>query len=184
MRDSVPKFLSLLIVIADAGLVLGLLGLLIPGLRRGLRSLLGGWQNELVFAIALTSTAGSLALSELADYPPCELCWYQRVIIFPMIILFGLAVFGKNRDARIQGIVFSCVGLIVAAYHTVLQLGVKAIVPCSDRALAVPCGEVLFRGYGYVTLPVMSLTAFALILFVLIVGSKKRDRSAELVRMG
>src|SRR3989338_6943733 len=160
MHDSIPKFFSLLIVIADAGLVLGLLGLLIPGLRRGLRSFLGGWKNELVFGIALASTAGSLVLSELADYPQCELCWYQRIMMYPLVILFALAVFGKNRDARIQGIIFSGIGLVIAAYHTALQLGVKAIVPCSDRVLAVPCGEALFKEYGYVTIPVMSLTAF------------------------
>ncbi len=184
MHELIPKLLSLLIVIADAALVLGLLGLLIPNLRRWLKSFLGNWQNELVFAIALASTAGSLALSELANFPPCELCWYQRILMYPLVILFGLAAFGRNRDARIQGIIFSGIGLIIAAYQTVLQLGVKSIVPCSDRAFTVSCGEVLFKEYGYVTIPVMSLTAFAFILFVLIVGSKKDSRSAELVRMG
>ncbi|MFH1171506.1 MAG: hypothetical protein V1778_03140, partial [bacterium] len=75
------------------------------------------------------------------------------------------------------GIVLSILGGILAIYHVILQLGAPAIVPCSTRVFAISCGTTIFRFYGYVTIPVMSLTAFVMILLLLILGRKAENHS-------
>ncbi|MFH1171460.1 MAG: disulfide bond formation protein B, partial [bacterium] len=149
MPTSLAQFLSLLIVIADVGLLLALLGLLIPSIRRWIRRVCEKRGIALVFFVALLSMLGSLALSEISGYAPCDLCWYQRILMYPLVILFGLALLKKNRDVRLQGIVLSILGGILAIYHVILQLGAPAIVPCSTRVFAISCGTTIFRFYGY-----------------------------------
>ncbi len=174
MTNSLAHILSILTLAADLLFVLGLLLLLIPRCRAVFRALAYTWWREFAFIVAFGSMLGSLALSELAGYVPCDLCWYQRILMYPLVLLFGLALFGKNAGVRLQGLIFSGLGMLIAGYHILLQQGVTGIAPCTERALAVPCGEVLFRDFGYITIPVMSLTAFTY-LFVLLLGARRSE---------
>lgn len=177
-KTFLPNFFSILTMIGQAVIVLGLLGALVPAVRGWYRSFFGRWGIWVAFLIALGSMLGSLSLSELAQYVPCDLCWYQRIVMYPQVILLGLALFGKNRSARLESLIFSSIGIVLAVYHIMLQLGAPEIVPCSTRALAVPCGQELFRQFGYITIPVMSLTAFVMI-FLVIWVSWRANQSNE-----
>lgn len=162
-----PKLLALLILIAQGVLVVGLLAAATP-LRRRLFTTLRQRGVAIAFVVTLGSMVGSLALSEVAGLAPCDLCWYQRMAMYPQVLVLGLALLKKNPTARLQSLVFSVIGAVIAIYHIFLQLGVQGIVPCSIRALAVPCNQVNFIAFGYVTIPVMSLTAFVLIILALL----------------
>jgi disulfide bond formation protein DsbB len=122
------------------------------------------------FLIALGSVVGSLFYSEYAHFAPCELCWIQRAFLYTEAVILFVAMFARKKEhvrrfhawTQKACLILSAIGFPIAAYHVYLQLGGGAIVPCS--AIGPSCQYVYFIQYGYVTIPTMSLTAFALIL--------------------
>jgi disulfide bond formation protein DsbB len=122
------------------------------------------------FLIALGSVLGSLFYSEYAHFAPCELCWIQRGLLYTEAVILFLAMFARKEEhvrkfhawTQKACLILSGIGFPIAAYHVYLQLGGGAIVPCS--AIGPSCQYVYFLQFGYVTIPTMSLTAFALIL--------------------
>jgi disulfide bond formation protein DsbB len=102
------------------------------------------------------------------------LCWIQRGFLYTQAVILLIAMLGRKAERRklydrlVEKccLILSCCGFAVAAYHTYLQLGGGAIVPCS--ATGPSCQYVYFLQYGYVTIPTMSLTAFALILLFML----------------
>lgn len=121
-----------------------------------------------VFLVALVATAGSLFFSLYADFAPCELCWYQRIFMYPLVLLFGLGLWRDERKAMEYAVPLVAIGWLVAAYHNYIYfLGTRAT-SCSLEA-EVSCITPYFTEYGYVTIPVMSMTAFSLIAFALFV---------------
>ena len=126
------------------------------------------------FLIAAGGTIASLFYSEFAHFAPCELCWIQRGFLYTQAVILFMAMLAKKAERRklydkiVEKccLVLSCLGFAVAAYHTYLQLGGGSIIPCS--ATGPSCQYVYFIQYGYVTIPTMSLTAFALILLFML----------------
>lgn len=122
------------------------------------------------FLVAAGSVAGSLFYSDYAHFAPCELCWIERAFIYTQALILLIAVVAKRKRfgrkvgefARKACLILSGIDFPVSAYHTYLQLGGGAIVPCS--ATGPDCAYVYFIQYGYVTIPSMALTAAALIL--------------------
>lgn len=174
--QTIAKGIAFLAIIGQGATLLVLLGW--PWRKTALR---GIYQflatNALLgaFLIAVFSTLGSLYISDVANYVPCELCWYQRIMMYPLVLLLGLAVAKKNRDIRPQLFFFAGLGLLIAIYHVYLQSGGTALVPCSTAALAVPCGVKNFQVFGYVTIPVMSLTGFAMLLVASVLSAKRES---------
>lgn len=161
--------LALLTIVGQAGLVLVLLGW--PWRKTALKKVYHFFSEYGLlgaFVIALLSTLGSLYFSEVAKYVPCELCWFQRILTYPQVVLLGLALAQKNRDVFWQIMTLCGLGLVVSLYHVYLQSGGTAIVPCSTTALAVPCGVKNFQAFGYVTIPIMSLTAYVMLIMAMI----------------
>jgi disulfide bond formation protein DsbB len=126
------------------------------------------------FLIAVGGTIASLFYSEFAHFAPCELCWIQRGFLYTQAVILFMAMLAKKAERRrlydkiVEKccLVLSSLGFAVAAYHTYLQLGGGSIIPCS--ATGPSCQYVYFIQYGYVTIPTMSLTAFALILLFML----------------
>ena len=118
----------------------------------------------LSFFIALFAAAGSLVLSEIVNLPPCELCWYQRIFVYPQVIIFGIAALKNDFKVRVYSLVLSVIGALIALYHIFLQLYPAILPPCSDEV--VSCTTKQFVVYGYVTIPVMSLTIFLMLIFL------------------
>ena len=129
--------------------------------------------NFLVFSffIALFATAGSLLFSEVAHFTPCKLCWYQRIFMYPQVILFGLAIWKNDYKIKIYGLVLSIIGGLVALYHVILQWYPAILLPCSDET--ANCAVKQFATYGYITIPVMSLTAFVLLIFLGLIAKRR-----------
>lgn len=125
--------------------------------------------------IALAATLGALFSSEIMGLEPCVLCWYQRIAMFPLALMLALAL--TPLDVRVvrYALPLALVGAAIAAYHTLLVWGLvpKELVPCGQGP---SCAEVKLELLGFITLPLLSLTAFALIVILLWI---LKSRSSE-----
>lgn len=176
--QNVTNILSLLVIASDVFAVF-LFFLLVTPLKRSARGkavLEFFGDNALVFAllVALGSVAGSLFYSEIANFTPCLLCWWSRILLFPQAIILLVAVFANDQRVRKYCVALSAIGTALATYHTYLQFGGSDLVPCS--ATGVSCSRVYFVTYGYITIPTMALTAFVLILLLCLIPRASRDR--------
>ncbi len=114
------------------------------------------------WAASFTAMLGSLYFSEIAGYEPCELCWYQRIFMYPLAFLLGIAVARKETSAAVYSLVLSGIGGFISLYH----YGIQKIGFLSDTAPAcgrVPCTGMYINWFGFITIPFLALTAFAII---------------------
>jgi disulfide bond formation protein DsbB len=126
------------------------------------------------FLIAIGGVAGSLFYSEFAHFRPCILCWIERGFLYTDAVIFIVAMLARKEEhvrqygnfVRNCAFLLSGIGLVVSAYQSYLQLGGNSLIPCA--ATGVSCEFVYFMDYGYVTIPVMALTAFALIILFMV----------------
>ena len=124
------------------------------------------------FLIALASMIGSLYYSDIVGLEPCLLCWYARIAMYPIVLLFGLSLFRKKDKSIIPyGVLLAVVGLIINIYHIFLQFGQEVSTACSPFA-TVSCNETYFVMFGYISFPVVSLTAFLMIIAALFFTKK------------
>ncbi|HLC69944.1 MAG TPA: disulfide bond formation protein B [Patescibacteria group bacterium] len=130
-------------------------------------------KNALLFSflIVLGATLASLYYSEVVGYPPCNLCWYQRVFLYPQLILTGLALYHKDQNIFKYLLPLSVIGGIVAVYQYLLQLGLVSGAICGVSGGS--CTQVYISNFGYVTMVMMSFTAFLLLASLAFVGRKK-----------
>lgn len=154
--ETVQLFLALLAVLAAAGTVFIIGAALLR--RRDLLEQLRSSVLVLAWAVATTSTAGSLYLSEVAGYQPCRLCWYQRFAMYPLVLVLAYAIYKRSRYAAWTAMVASGIGLGIAGYHVALQrlpnLGDGS---CS---VDVPCTGIYVEELGFITIPTMALVGF------------------------
>ena len=127
---------------------------------------------QLSYVTALVGVTMSLFYSEVVHYVPCDLCWYQRIFLYPQVFLFAYAWYKKDRNVLPYAIVLSVVGFIIAAYHHMLQIGFDLMKPCSSALFAVDCAKPTFIEYGFVTFPLMSAVLFGTLLVIAFVGVK------------
>lgn len=111
---------------------------------------------------ALVATTGSLFLSEVIGLTPCILCWYQRILMYPLVVILAVGILLRDRAVRLYVLPLSLAGLAVATYHNLLYYGLvpEGLTQC---ALGVSCTERQLELFGFVTIPLMSLTAFTVI---------------------
>ena len=122
----------------------------------------------LAWAQALIATSGSLFLSEVLGYPPCVLCWYQRIAMYPLVPVIGVAILRRDPRPYLSVLPLSLVGLAIAIYHNLLYFGVISEGVSACRA-GVSCTTRFFEWFGFITIPFLSLTAFTLISVLMLV---------------
>ncbi len=111
-----------------------------------------------MFAITATATAGSLYFSESVGFAPCKLCWYQRIAMYPIAVITLVAALRRDNGIARYTVVLAPLGLIVAVYHYLLEWGiVNESTVCS---IDIPCTQIWFREFGFITLCFMAGTAF------------------------
>lgn len=118
----------------------------------------------LAFFTSLFSSLMSLFYSTVVKFPPCDLCWYQRIFMYPQVFLLGLALYKKDKNIVDYSIVLSLVGFLIAVYHYYGQMFNTSIFPCSATLVSNPCAQRFFVEFSYVTIPMMSATGFLLLL--------------------
>lgn len=132
-------------------------------------------QYGLYFAwlVALVATGGSLYLSEVLHYQPCVLCWYQRIFMYPQVILLGMATFRNDRGIIRYIIPLSVIGGIFSVVHYLEQKipGFSAGITCQ---VYNPCNIDYLNWFGFITIPLLALIAFILIILFCL-GAKERN---------
>ena len=118
----------------------------------------------MVFAwiVATVTTLGSLYYSEHAGFVPCELCWYQRIVMYPLVIVLGVAALRRDRAVWITALVFVVIGAPLSLYHWLVER-VPAFEESSSCSAITPCSAPWFEKLGFVTLAWMAMSAFLLI---------------------
>jgi len=124
------------------------------------------------FIVSGLAMAGSLTYSDVIGYAPCVLCWYQRIFMYPQVLLMGLALYYRDTSMRVYSLVLSGFGGVLALWHYLGQLGFGTL-PCSAVGYSVSCAERFVMQYGYITIPMMALSAFLLIALSCAVSLKK-----------
>lgn len=111
---------------------------------------------------ALIATTGSLYFSEVMRLPPCTLCWYQRIMMYPLVFVLFVSLLTGDRRIRAYSLPFSITGLMIAMYHNLLYYGVipEGLTQC---AAGVSCTARQIEWLGFITIPLLSLTAFTVI---------------------
>lgn len=128
-----------------------------------------------MWILAMLATIGSLYYSEVLGFVPCTYCWYQRILMYPLVIIIGVAIAQKDKRVVITTAIFSGLGTALAAYHYALQkLSIlRDNAPsCGD---GVPCTAQYVNYFGFVTIPALSLIAFSLI-FILSIRLIKMNK--------
>ncbi len=123
-------------------------------------------RNGLAFAffISLFATAFSLFYSEIAGFEPCKFCWLQRIFMYPQVFILGFAWLKKDYKIVDYGITLAIVGGLIALYHNYIYYGGTSIFPCDAFGLGVSCMRRYVFEFGFITIPLMSLTSFLLVL--------------------
>lgn len=137
-----------------------------PSPRRAERPVAGA-RLYLAWLVSVVATLGSLYFSEVRGFVPCTLCWYQRVLMYPMVILLGVASYVQDLGVRRYALPLSFLGIVVALYH-VLEQNVPGFGAAGLCRAGVPCGDKYLNWLGFISIPVMSLTAFVLITALLL----------------
>lgn len=146
----------------------------------------------LIFIISWLAVLGSLYIGHFGDpvanlktldlfnsgnaIPPCDLCWYQRILIYPIAVVSSIGFYLKHRKSIYYIFVFALLNTAVALYHIYIQETGFSIIPCG---LGRPCNVKEFEYLGFITMPVLSVLTSLTILILSILGIKKLKNPTE-----
>lgn len=117
---------------------------------------------QLIFLVSLIATLGSLYFSEIRLYLPCEMCWYQRIIMYPIVLISFIGLIRNDMNSRIYVRAFSGIGILTSAYHYSLQK-FSFIADSQPACTGVDCTVQYINWFGFITIPFLALIAFILI---------------------
>ncbi len=177
----VTLFLALLAVGAQASVVGGVGLRVAAAVTPSMRDLGGRILDEvrpyalrLGLLVAGVATAGSLYLSEVAHFPPCKLCWYQRIAVYPLVALLAVAAFRRDgHRVRPYALALPVLGLPISIYHSFVERFPSLEGGSCDPTN--PCSIIWVERFGYLTIPVMAASAQALIIVLLLCVSTEKE---------
>lgn len=150
---------------------MAVVGVVLAGLAAGVHRPTRDLVRELVdehgrisaWLVAAIATGGSLWFSESAGFPPCELCWYQRIAIYPLVVVLGIRALRRegSRDLRLAGLVLVGLGLVVNLWHVAIETFPDLDTGACDAA--VPCTVRWVEGIGFFTIPRLATVTLVLI---------------------
>ena len=145
------------------GLVAGLvgIGLLVAGRRELVERELGNLLPIHAFVVSLGATLGSLFYSEIMHFEPCRLCWYQRIAMYPIAFLSGLALWRKDRTVMWYIRLQAMVGAAISVYHYLVQ--VLDVLDGGSCSATAPCTLRYVNEFGFMSIPFMAMCCFVLI---------------------
>ncbi len=180
MKEFVPfvaKLLAILTVGTDIAIVLffvsAIVGFFVPALSKLRTRIIHSIQpyaRLLAVLIAFVSMSGSLFYSEVAKYTPCLLCWWQRIFMYPQTLLIGMGIVKNDKNVADYSIGLSAVGASIATYHYYIQLGGKSFFSCAQIGFSSECSQRFTLEFGYVSIPMMALSAFVAIIILMLIS--------------
>jgi disulfide bond formation protein DsbB len=186
--STMSLFFALLAAIAQAGVAAALLLWWLgrrPGPARRLRDAalreVGGAALWIAWGVAAIATAGSLYYSEIAGFTPCELCWYQRIAMYPLVVILGIAAWRNDRSVARAALPLAAIGGAISSYHSLIQR-FPELTGGTSCDPAAPCTAILVWQLGYLSIPLMALSGFGLIATLVLVATRRRAPTEEVTR--
>jgi disulfide bond formation protein DsbB len=136
-----------------------------------------GWNLIFVcWIIAAVATLGSLFFSEVMGLKPCVLCWYQRIFMYPLVVILLVGMFPLDKGIVRYALPLAVIGWIFAVYHYLLYSGYipESLQPCDQDA---SCAEINLELFGFITIPMLSILSFTAIIALLIVFRKLNNQN-------
>ena len=129
----------------------------------------------LCWLLVTVSAMGSLFFSSVMEFAPCVLCWYQRIFLFPLVLILAIGLFPFDKKVVKYALPLAIVGWLTAAYHNLLYAGIipKSLQPCSQ---GVSCTEEYINLFGFLSIPMLSLLSFSTIITLLIILYKRTSK--------
>jgi len=126
--------------------------------------------------IALVATVGSLFFSEVMQLPPCVLCWYQRIAMYPLVVIIGVGIVTRDRRMKNYAVPLCLIGLAISIYHNLLYYGIipESIAPCTQ---GISCTSRQIEWLGFITIPLLALTAFIGLALCLLFYKPEKEKS-------
>ena len=171
-------FLALLAVAAQVTIV-AIAGTALvsrPTLAR-VRTSVGVQPLQLAALVALVATVGSLWLSEGVGFTPCKLCWYQRIAMYPLAVVLGIAAVKRDVAVRRYVIPIAAIGGAISIWHILIER-FPSLSSSSSCDVANPCSIIWVERFGFLTIPTMALTGFVLVITLLLLATKESDAQA------
>ncbi|MEX0663162.1 MAG: disulfide bond formation protein B [Acidimicrobiia bacterium] len=174
--DTANSFFTALTLIANAAFV-ALVGLGVASRAGGQRlsrrvvELVAPGARRLALVVAIVATLGSLFYSEVKDLVPCDLCWYQRICMYPLAAILAVGMLRRDRSALWYAAPFVVLGAPLALYHWLVER-VPSLSDSTSCSIVAPCAVPYFEELGYITLAFMDLSAFLLIGALLLIGQR------------
>ncbi len=177
MTDTVQVFSALLATLAVLGafvvftaVFLGTRGdVLLVGVRE-----IAHW---LAFSVAAAAMVGSLYFSEVAEYVPCKLCWYQRIAMYSLAVVLLVAAVKRDHGVTIYALPLAVIGAGISTYHYLLEWFPS--IETDVCSVEVPCTTIWFREFGFATLSFMALSGFLLIIALMVALQTRKEQSHE-----
>jgi len=121
-----------------------------------------GYLPHLIFLQSLMAMLGSLYFSEILNLPPCLLCWYQRIFMYPLVIISAVSIWKNDKNLPFFVLPLSLIGTVFAVYHNLLYYKMipESLAPCT---LGISCTTIQIALFGFLTIPLMSLLSFLII---------------------
>jgi len=120
----------------------------------------------LAWLVAIVATSGSLYYSQIRHFIPCELCWYQRIFMYPLVLILGIATYYNDARVRRYALPMALVGIVFSTLHYAEQM-IPGFTPTACAATPIPCDVTYVKYYGFITIALMAWAAFALIILAL-----------------
>ena len=129
----------------------------------------------LCWLLVSVSAMGSLFFSYIMEFAPCVLCWYQRIFLFPLVLILTIGLFPFDKKVVKYALPLAIAGWLTAAYHNILYAGIipKSIQPCSQ---GVSCTEEYINLFGFLSIPMLSLLSFSMIITLLIILYRRTSK--------
>ena len=129
----------------------------------------------LCWLLVSVSALGSLFFSYVMEFAPCVLCWYQRIFLFPLVLILAIGLFPFDKKVVKYALPLAITGWLTAVYHNLLYAGFipKSIQPCSQ---GVSCTEEYIDLFGFLSIPMLSLLSFSTIVTLLIILYRRTSK--------
>jgi disulfide bond formation protein DsbB len=136
-----------------------------------------GW--NLIFAcwiLATVATLGSLFFSEIMGLKPCVLCWWQRIFMYPLVVILLVGMYPLDRRVVRYALPLAVIGLAFAFYHYLVYSGYipESLQPCDQEA---SCAEIDLELFGFITIPMMSIISYTAIIVMLVMFRNKTQQN-------
>ena len=177
MTETVQMFSALLATLAALGALVVFIAVFLGArgdvLLAGIREV----AHWLAFSVAAAAMIGSLYFSEVAEFVPCKLCWYQRIAMYSLAVILLVAAVKRDHGVTKYALPLAVIGTGISTYHYLLEWFPS--IETDVCSIDVPCTTIWFREFGFATLSFMALSGFLLIIALMVALQTRKEQSHE-----